>query len=111
MFNSYICSIIETRPEVKASRPYTSNREKTISKWVNMNEYEEEGDVAMPASALPHQHESAAELEYLESQLSRIDDFQIVAEVFKQLGDTSRVRIFWLLCHCEALPCPITCAL
>jgi DNA-binding transcriptional ArsR family regulator len=66
-----------------------------------MNEYEEEGDVAMPASALPHQHESAAELEYLESQLSRIDDFQIVAEVFKQLGDTSRVRIFWLLCHCE----------
>lgn len=66
-----------------------------------MNEYEEEGDVAMPASALPHQHESTAELEYLESQLSRIDDFQIVAEVFKQLGDTSRVRIFWLLCHCE----------
>ena len=55
----------------------------------------------MPASALPHQHESTAELEYLESQLSRIDDFQIVAEVFKQLGDTSRVRIFWLLCHCE----------
>lgn len=66
-----------------------------------MNEYEEEGDVAMPASALPHQHESTAELEYLESQLSKIDDFQIVAEVFKQLGDTSRVRIFWLLCHCE----------
>lgn len=55
----------------------------------------------MPASALPHQHENSTELNYLESQLSRIDDFQIVAEVFKQLGDTSRIRIFWLLCHCE----------
>ncbi len=55
----------------------------------------------MPASALPHQYETSTELNYLESQLSRIDDFQIVAEVFKQLGDTSRIRIFWLLCHCE----------
>ncbi len=24
-----------------------------------------------------------------------------MAEIFKQLGDTTRVRIFWLLCHCE----------
>ena len=24
-----------------------------------------------------------------------------LADVFKQLGDGSRVRIFWLLCHCE----------
>ena len=22
-------------------------------------------------------------------------------EIFKQLGDTTRIRIFWLLCHCE----------
>lgn len=26
-------------------------------------------------------------------------NFQIVAELFKQLGDVSRIRIFWLLCH------------
>ena len=26
---------------------------------------------------------------------------QTVAEVFKQLGDTTRIRIFWLLCHRE----------
>ena len=25
----------------------------------------------------------------------------MLAELFKQLGDTSRIRIFWLLCHCE----------
>ena len=24
-----------------------------------------------------------------------------VADIFKQLGDGSRIRIFWLLCHCE----------
>lgn len=28
-------------------------------------------------------------------------DFQTVADILKQLGDGSRIRIFWLLCHCE----------
>lgn len=26
---------------------------------------------------------------------------QTVADALKQLGDPSRLRIFWLLCHCE----------
>ena len=30
-----------------------------------------------------------------------VQDFQTVADIFKQLGDGSRIRIFWLLCHCE----------
>ena len=30
-----------------------------------------------------------------------LDDFQTVADIFKQLGDGSRIRIFWLLCHCR----------
>ena len=34
-------------------------------------------------------------------KLPSIDDFQTVADIFKQMGDGSRVRIFWLLCHCE----------
>ena len=55
----------------------------------------------MPASALPHQHEASTELNYLDCQLTRFDDFQIVAEVIKHLGAPSRIRIFWLLCHCE----------
>ena len=29
------------------------------------------------------------------------EDFQIVSDLFKLLCDRSRVRIFWLLCHCE----------
>ena len=24
-----------------------------------------------------------------------------MADVFKQLGDSTRLRIFWILCHCE----------
>ena len=51
--------------------------------------------------SLPHHHSDEHNLESLCGQLSRIEDFQLVAEVFKQLGDTTRVRIFWLLCHCE----------
>ena len=28
-------------------------------------------------------------------------DFSTLSEVFKLLGDSSRVKLFWLLCHCE----------
>ena len=31
-----------------------------------------------------------------------VENFQTVADIFKQLGDGSRIRIFWLLCHREA---------
>ncbi|MBQ5608227.1 MAG: winged helix-turn-helix transcriptional regulator [Oscillospiraceae bacterium] len=50
---------------------------------------------------LPHCHTHTGDAEKLSEQLTHLDDFQTVAEVFKQLADSSRVRIFWLLCHCE----------
>jgi len=50
---------------------------------------------------LPHHHGEGADHILIQAQLDRVDYFQIVAEVFKQLGDTTRIRIFWLLCHCE----------
>ena len=50
---------------------------------------------------LPHQHTHTYKIEKLTGQLTRVEDFQTVAEVFKQLSDPSRIRIFWLLCHCE----------
>ncbi len=53
----------------------------------------------MTEKQLPHQHAHYGAK--MTRQLDRIADFQIVAEVFKQLSDSSRVRIFWLLCHCE----------
>lgn len=29
------------------------------------------------------------------------EDIATVAEAMKQLGDPTRLRIFWILCHCE----------
>ena len=49
----------------------------------------------------PHQHGEGPEIAQIQAQLDRVAHFQTVAEVFRQLGDTTRVRIFWLLCHCE----------
>ena len=53
----------------------------------------------MEKFSLPHQHGQTMEQE-LES-MPNTENFQTVAELFKQLGDGSRIRIFWLLCHCE----------
>ena len=50
---------------------------------------------------LPHDHNHNQTHENTLAKLASIDDFQVTADVFKQLGDGSRLRIFWLLCHCE----------
>ena len=52
---------------------------------------------------LPHHHGEETQLPALRRELEKTDKFQIIADVFRQLGDATRVRIFWLLCHCE--PC------
>lgn len=52
-------------------------------------------------TALPHQHGDGNTTEKLKKQLSDIEKYQTVADIFKQIGDTTRIRIFWLLCHCE----------
>ena len=33
--------------------------------------------------------------------MEHVDDFQIIADIFRQLGDMNRIRLFWLLCHME----------
>lgn len=55
----------------------------------------------MSCKELPHHHSHTHEAAKLAVQLGRSEDFQGVSEIFKQLADTSRVRIFWALCHCE----------
>lgn len=55
----------------------------------------------MEKEGLPRRHKDGEKALSIKEQLRHIDDFQIVAEIFKQLGDTTRVRIFFLLCHCE----------
>ncbi len=53
----------------------------------------------MSHPALPHDH--GQQIEHALSQMPQTQDFRVVSDIFKQLGDSSRVRIFWLLCHCE----------
>ena len=33
--------------------------------------------------------------------MPKAEEFSVIADIFKLLGDSSRIRIFWLLCHCE----------
>ena len=53
----------------------------------------------MQNTSLPHDHGQTIEQEL--QNMPSTQDFQTVADLFKQLGDGSRLRIFWLLCHCE----------
>lgn len=55
----------------------------------------------MGNAKLPHHHGKAQESALIREQINRVEHFQTVADIFKQLGDTTRIRIFWLLCHCE----------
>ena len=54
----------------------------------------------MSENHLPHDHSGGAMLRLQES-VETVGGFQTVADIFKLLSDSSRVRIFWLLCHCE----------
>lgn len=53
----------------------------------------------MEKNQLPHNH--GQRIENALDQMPAVEDFQQVSDIFKQLGDGSRTRIFWLLCHCE----------
>ena len=53
----------------------------------------------MSKKLLTHDHGQAMEQEL--EHMPSVDNFQTVADIFKQLADGSRIRIFWLLCHCE----------
>ena len=53
----------------------------------------------MCKSCVPHNHGGVFEHE--REKMPPTSDFSLVADVFKKLDDPSRLRIFWLLCHCE----------
>lgn len=48
---------------------------------------------------LPHEHSSMSHhiLEHLPEQSA----FSKAAELLRLLGDDNRIRLFWILCHCE----------
>lgn len=53
----------------------------------------------MQTTSLPHDHGQPMEQEL--QNMPSAENFQTLSDIFKQLGDGSRLRIFWLLCHCE----------
>ena len=53
----------------------------------------------MTHSHLPHNH--GQEIESLLTNLPKSIDFANISELFRQLSDCSRIKIFWILCHCE----------
>lgn len=56
----------------------------------------------MEHTGLPHDHREEQNHTAAMRELLRDEGhFQRIADIFRQLGDPSRIRIFWLLCHCE----------
>lgn len=53
----------------------------------------------MKMQSLPHNH--GQEIERILKRMPEDEHFQEAATVFQQLCDASRLRILWLLCHCE----------
>ena len=55
----------------------------------------------MPEFSLPHDHGAHGHPEDLYRELKNVEHFGAVCDIFKQLSDPTRVRIFWLLSHRE----------
>ena len=53
----------------------------------------------MPKRILPHNH--GQNLEILLERIPESEEMRSVADLFKEMSDISRLRVFWLLCHCE----------
>lgn len=53
----------------------------------------------MSRTNLPHDH--GQKIEELLHAMPEAAEFQTLAEIFRQLSDGSRLRLFWILCHCE----------
>lgn len=53
----------------------------------------------MKYNKLPHDHGQNEEIIF--ENLPTVEECRRVAEIFKQISDGTRLRILWLLCHCE----------
>lgn len=53
----------------------------------------------MSRISLPHDH--GQKMEEILTRIPEAESFQTLAELFRQLSDATRLRLYWLLCHCE----------
>ncbi len=71
------------------------------SKWDKNTAKRIIGELFMSDIQLPHRHADHKNILFLQQALAGVKEFGIVAEIFDQLSDPTRLRIFWMLCHCE----------
>ena len=57
----------------------------------------------MPHYNLPHNH--GQNIEKVLNKMPSAEGFKDISFLFQQLGDPTRLRILWLLCHCEECVC------
>ena len=48
---------------------------------------------------LPHDHGPCIAQTF--DHMPKNEEFLLISDVFKQMADPTRIRIFWILCHCE----------
>ena len=53
----------------------------------------------MENNRLPHQHDLNAERIF--DHMPAPEEFSAAADLFKLMSDRTRIKLFWLLCHCE----------
>ena len=57
------------------------------------------GSIRMEDRKLPHDHHCAMEQQF--DHMPVPEAFAVTADLFKLMSDLTRVRLFWILCHCE----------
>lgn len=56
----------------------------------------------MSERKVPHDHHQALEEHF--DHMPGPEEFQATADLFRLMGDRTRVRLFWILAHCEECP-------
>ena len=64
--------------------------------------------IFMPHYNLPHNH--GQNIEKVLNKMPSAEGFKDISFLFQQLGDPTRLRILWLLCHCEECVCNLAAA-
>jgi len=50
-------------------------------------------------NTLPHNHGEKSVKVF--EKMPKDNEFETVSDIFAQLGDKNRLKLFWILCHCE----------
>ena len=53
------------------------------------------------AKKLPHDHGQQAHIQQLQDHMPEDREFSHIADIYKQIDDEKRLKIFWILCHVE----------